>query len=172
MSQVIADYSENEARVIAEARGILAERVARLDRGAKLKGLSDALDYLVVQLGDKAREACFVVSLDSAGRVVGMDHISDGSVSSVSAPMREIFRFALLRNATSIILAHNHPSGSALPSDEDLQLTYSASRIADMLSIRLLDHVIVAGGVARSLAPEAEKWARRNLTPKRKGAAR
>jgi DNA repair protein RadC len=162
-------FSEAEAATVRRAREILAERVARVNSGAQILSPAQALDYLAVHCGDAENESFHVLSLNAAGHVIGLDHVSSGSVSSVHAPMREVFRRALLRNAVAIMLAHNHPSGDATPSDEDLELTFRAHELGMLLDVRLLDHVIIAGGEARSMREDAARWARDNL---RSGARR
>lgn len=69
---------------------------------------------------------------------------------------REVARAALLRNAAAVIVAHNHPSGDPRPSESDIVLTRRLDRALALIEIRLLDHIVVAGRLAVSLADAAE----------------
>jgi DNA repair protein RadC len=81
-----------------------------------------------------------------------------GTVDACLVHPRDVFRFACLSNASSLIVAHNHPSGDATPSEQDLIITRQLLRASDIVEIPLLDHLIVAGGSYTSLAREG--WCR------------
>ena len=78
--------------------------------------------------------------------------IGEGSVNSAGAPVRRIVETALSANATTVILAHNHPSGLAIPSPEDVQTTHRLAAALDTVDIILADHIIVADEDFVSLA--------------------
>jgi DNA repair protein RadC len=73
-----------------------------------------------------------------------MDIVSIGTLTASIAHPREIFKSAILKNAASIILSHNHPSGDPAPSREDTQLTERVAKAGEILGIKLLDHIIIA----------------------------
>jgi DNA repair protein RadC len=94
---------------------------------------------------DRHKEFFYVSLLNSQNSVIAVDIIGIGTVNSCDVPMRECFRLAIVKNASSIILSHNHPSGTITPSPEDDKLTAGCHQIGKMLNIRVLDHVIVSG---------------------------
>jgi DNA repair protein RadC len=91
----------------------------------------------------KKRELLYLLSLDGRNKLIAKDLISLGTIDSTLVSPREVFRQALLRNATSAVLAHNHPSQNLTPSTEDLILTEEVAKIGVSLGIPLLDHVII-----------------------------
>ena len=90
-------------------------------------------------------ERAYAMLFDNQMRLIDTVLISEGTVNSVQLPMRVIVEKAIKRNASGIILAHNHPHGSAYPSDEDYTLTYSLEHSLDVIGITLIEHVIVSG---------------------------
>ncbi len=91
----------------------------------------------------KKRECLYLISLDGRNKLIAKDLISLGTINSTLVSPREVYRQALLRNATSIILVHNHPSQNLTPSTEDLLLTEQVAKIGTTLEMPLLDHVII-----------------------------
>jgi len=90
------------------------------------------------------KEGLIVFCLDTDLRVISREIISVGTLNSCLIHPREIFRTAIIRSANSIIVAHNHPSGSLIPSKEDLSITTQLKKAGEILNIPLLDHVIVS----------------------------
>jgi DNA repair protein RadC len=88
-------------------------------------------------------ESFCVIALDRALNIVAYEFISTGGTSATIADPRRIFQFALLSNASAIILAHNHPSGNLNPSTADRSLTEKIFKASKLLDINLLDHIIV-----------------------------
>ena len=149
------EFTKGERYIIEQAKSAMRDRALRLRDRAQVMTQAQALDFLTVELGgEHTREQFYVVSVDCAGRVVSIDCLGLGTVSSVGAPVREIMRTALVNNASGIILCHNHPSGDTTPSKEDIQLTAQVAAIGAVLDIDLLDHVIIAAGQARSMSPD------------------
>jgi DNA repair protein RadC len=94
-------------------------------------------------LAFEATEVFGVLCLTAPRRVIGWHEVSRGSVDTVWAAPRDVFRTALLSNAAALILAHNHPSGEAQPSDADCRLTTRMLEVANLLGIAILDHIII-----------------------------
>ena len=93
---------------------------------------------------DPERE-CFVIFLVNARRrIKGHQMVSTGTLDSVSIHARDVFRLAITAAAASIILAHNHPSGEAQPSEADVRITRDLIRAGELMKIEVLDHVIIA----------------------------
>ena len=104
---------------------------------------ADVVRLLLKEFEDYDREVVSVVNLRGDGAPINMNIVSMGSVNFSLASTREIFKSAILSNAAHILLAHNHPSGSVLPSKTDIVLTEKVLNAADLMDIPLLDHVIL-----------------------------
>jgi DNA repair protein RadC len=100
----------------------------------------------------RRNETVFLLCLDAKCKVLCCKEVGEGSVNSASVPIRRIVEMALGANATSVVISHNHPSGLALPSDEDCQTTMRLARALDAVEITLVDHIVVAGDDFVSMA--------------------
>jgi len=96
-----------------------------------------------VHLRDLAREALFLAYVDRAGAFLGDELVTDGTSCSFAIHYRYLFESAFRRGASTLILAHNHPSGSAQPSDLDIASTRGLQALAVPMELRLHDHLIV-----------------------------
>lgn len=94
-------------------------------------------------IGDLPHEEFWVLYLNSANRMIHKCQLSSGGITHTTVDIRLLFKNALEQGAVSLILVHNHPSGSTTPSKEDLELTERVRNAGDTLDIKLLDHVIV-----------------------------
>ena len=92
----------------------------------------------------KATEHLLVACLNTKGEVVNVSTVHVGSVNQSLAVPREIVKTALLSNALSIIICHNHPSGSTMPSENDLRFTENMKKACMLLQINLFDHLIIS----------------------------
>lgn len=108
-----------------------------------LEGPEDVASILSHYLEDEDREHFVTLMLDSKNRVIGVHTASIGTLTAALVSPREVFKAAILCNALSIVLGHNHPSGDVDPSPEDIQVTERLVRAGAMLDIEVLDHVIV-----------------------------
>jgi len=94
---------------------------------------------------DSPIEALFAIALNSSNEFLGFIKLSQGTVDRASVYPRELMSFLLIEsNATAVILAHNHPGGTARPSKEDITLTKRIEKLLEGLEVRLLDHLIYA----------------------------
>lgn len=89
------------------------------------------------------QESFFIMCLNRSNKVIGVKCISKGGMTATIVDLKILFSYAILSGASSIILAHNHPSGSLLPSDSDNQLTYKIKESGKLLDIMVLDHLII-----------------------------
>jgi DNA repair protein RadC len=122
----------------------LARRgTASASQAPRLRATADIAALASPLLRDRDRERLIVISCDAALRVIGTDKISDGGGGQTLFPLREIIVAVLRRDGRSFALAHNHPSGDAAPSAEDLCATQSAAEAAAVTGLCFLDHVIV-----------------------------
>ena len=102
--------------------------------------------YLRPLVGDLPHEELYVLCLNRVNRLLGHHRVSEGGTTATIADAKRIFRHALSHpSVTAIILAHNHPSGEAYPSEADIQLTRKLRAAATYLDLTLFDHVIIAG---------------------------
>jgi DNA repair protein RadC len=92
------------------------------------------------------REHFYCIGLNTKNVVKYIDLVSIGSLSAAIVHPRETFRVAVMRGASAVIVAHNHPSGDTRPSQEDILLTKRLTQAGEVLGIRVLDHVIVGSG--------------------------
>ena len=105
-------------------------------------------------LRDEPTENFIILMLDTKNKIIGSSLISRGTVNSSLASPRNVFQTALLGNAVSIILVHNHPSGDAEPSEEDKSITGRLVDGGKLLGISVLDHIIIGDGRYTSLKQE------------------
>jgi DNA repair protein RadC len=99
-------------------------------------------------------ESFVVVALNRHNKVLGFFKVSQGGVTGTVADPRVIFQFALLCNATGLVLAHNHPSGQVQPSSADIELTRKIVEAGKVLDVRVMDHVVVSSESYYSFADE------------------
>jgi DNA repair protein RadC len=92
---------------------------------------------------DMDREHMILMCVDTKNKITSISNISIGSLNSAIIHPREVFKVAILSNAASIIIAHNHPSGDTTPSTEDINITNRLKECSKILGIELLDHIIV-----------------------------
>ena len=118
----------------------------RLDERAKIRSPRDAVNVTGEILKSSDREQMVAILLDTKNGVNGLHVVSVGDLSSAVVHPREVFKAAILANAASLILAHNHPSGDPTPSPEDIAVTRRIAEAGELLGIELLDHVVVGHG--------------------------
>ncbi|MBO4746915.1 MAG: DNA repair protein RadC [Clostridiales bacterium] len=92
-----------------------------------------------------------VVYLDTQKRLIAHHVLCKGTLNSVGVSNREVFRIAVKVNAAALILAHNHPSGDAKPSEEDVQATKELQKSGQLIGIDVIDHIVVGRGVSISM---------------------
>lgn len=104
-----------------------------------------AVELLGKQLCEMDREVLCVINVKANGVPINCNFVSIGAVDQTLAHPRELFKSAILSNASSMLLLHNHPSGNLHPSKEDCMLTDRMLKLSELMGIPLLDHVIVGG---------------------------
>jgi len=112
--------------------------------GKVIKGPFDLVPHLK-DLKDADQEAFYAVSLDAAHQILAIDLISLGGHNFASVDPNILFRRLLANNASAFVVAHNHPSGTATPSEEDKLLTKKIKEGAKLLNLNYLDHLLFAG---------------------------
>ena len=124
-----------------------AGRYYQVDSASQAKILTSVEDcgrYLIPHFDGRRNELVYLLCLDAKCKVLACKEIGEGSVNSAGVPIRRIVETALATNATSVVLAHNHPSGLALPSDADIHTTYRVAAALNAVEIGLIDHIVVA----------------------------
>jgi len=105
-------------------------------------------------LQNETKEKLIAVNLDAKNKIICFEVVAIGSVSTIFARPIEVFRTAILVNACSIVLVHNHPSGEPRPSGDDITFTKRIKRISDDLGLRFCDHIIIGFNTYYSFANE------------------
>jgi DNA repair protein RadC len=131
----------------------LSKRYLRqcLRRGDALSNPQDTRNYLLSELGGRGYEVFACLFLDNKNRVIKFEEMFIGTLDSASVYPREILKRALQHNAAAVILAHNHPSGVADPSQADIAITKRLQQVLNLVDIRVLDHVVIGDGYGISL---------------------
>jgi DNA repair protein RadC len=125
------------------ARRYLRQRIV----GKKyIQSSREVADYLLHSMRGLQHEVLTVVFLDAAHGIIDASVVAEGTVTVNTVYPRELVKAALARNASALVLAHNHPSGSLTPSRQDEELTRSLHLICSFMHISLLDHLIIGGG--------------------------
>ena len=120
--------------------------VDRSQREVILPTIDKCGAYLVPHFFGRSVETVFLLCLDAKCKVLCCRVIGQGSVNSAGISIRKIVEVALGANATTVVLAHNHPSGLALPSAEDIQTTRRVAAALRAVEVHLADHIVVADG--------------------------
>ena len=120
----------------------------------KISSSRDAFELLKPFLGDQPYEKFYIIMLNRANRVLGMVMISEGGISGTVVDPKKIFKIALDNHCSSIILGHNHPSGTIQPSEADQKITKKVKDAGVMLEITVLDHIIVGDDQYYSFADD------------------
>ena len=94
-------------------------------------------------IGDESQEVLAMVTLDTKNKVTGLFEVHRGALSKSLVSPKEVAKRALLANAASVIIAHNHPSGNLQPSDADRAVTERLREAGELLGINLVDHIII-----------------------------
>lgn len=139
-----------EQVVIEAALNILSRRLRK--PGEYLANPLSVRNYLRLQLAGELREVFGVLYLDAQMAAIAFDIPFAGTVSQTSVHPREIVRRAIDLNASTVIFSHNHPSGVPVFSAADERLTQTLKAALDLIDVRVVDHVIVAGDSTASMA--------------------
>jgi DNA repair protein RadC len=129
-------------KLVKEQGGIynVPDRTVRTPRDA------ERIVQTVLDLNSEAVEKFGILTLNTKNQVVGIHVLHIGGVNSSVVDRRTVFQNAILNNATSIVLFHNHPSGDPEPSREDINLTNIIAQAGDIMGIEVLDHIITGDG--------------------------
>ncbi|MGI9311012.1 MAG: RadC family protein [bacterium] len=118
----------------------------KLHKDGPLTSPKQAAEFLTHQLRDQPREVFAVVYLDNRHYVLHYNELFRGTLNGAAVHPREVVKSALQHNAAAVILAHNHPSGIAEPSQADATLTIKLKEALSLVEVRLLDHLVIGDG--------------------------
>jgi DNA repair protein RadC len=147
-----AKFAQLQAVMELARRAILEE----MKSGQTLGSPHAVKDYLRIIFHGKTFEAFYVLFLDVKNRLIASREMFRGTLTHTSVYPREVVKAALDCNAASVMLAHNHPSGTPDPSESDLVLTRALAQALALVDIRILDHFVVAGHRVHSFAEHGQ----------------
>lgn len=110
-----------------------------------IKTPEDVLSAVANELKQYDREVFAIINLKTSGQIINLNICSVGTLNASLISPREVFKSSILSNAAAFIAIHNHPSGNCHPSEEDRKTTERLMKCGEILDIRMLDHIIVAG---------------------------
>lgn len=148
---------------IGEAKAISIVAALELGRRRKSEEILEKVqvsssnqvyEYIKSVLTDLPHEEFWIVLLNRANKIIGKQLIGRGGVSQTTADVKVIFKKSIDKLASAIILAHNHPSGNLKPSPSDISLTKKVVEGANLLDLKVLDHLIIGDGNYLSFADE------------------
>ncbi len=145
--------SENTAALLKLVTELARrQEICRVKMQPILNSTRKCGDYLVPYFYGARDEMVYLLALDAKCQVLGCSKLSTGTINAAHISIRQVVEYALQMKATSLVLAHNHTSGIAVPSQEDIQITAELARALDMVDVLLADHIVVAGDDYVSMA--------------------
>lgn len=157
LSKLMTFHGIGEAKAVCIAAALeLGRRRSQQESPDKFRVVNSAsvFKFLHPLIGDLSHEEFWVLFLNNSNRIVKYEQLSKGGITGTLVDIRLALKYALEVNATALILAHNHPSGTLMPSEADKQLTSKFRNAAQSLDIKLLDHLIVTEKEYYSFADE------------------
>ena len=148
-ASISARYTPEEDACIRKALGIIG---LRMKNGPVFSSPEEIGTFLILKASEIDHEVFWVLFTDAHCRLITVEAMFRGTLTQTSVHPREIVKRALELNAGAVILAHNHPSGDAMPSRCDERLTQAVKTALSLVDVRVLDHVIVAGDRYASMA--------------------
>ncbi len=147
------EISENTAALFKALLPVgRAYNISKYDKPCILNDYSRVSDYLLDKYLGFNEEVLSVISLDNRLTTLSFDIIAKGTLNSVIIDMRKVVNMLINNKATAMIIAHNHPSGFALPSEEDLVQTRNLVTTCAGLGIKVVDHILIAENECVSLS--------------------
>jgi DNA repair protein RadC len=146
LSQLMQFKGIGEAKAISIVAALELGRRRRVEEAVELvKITSSKVIFELMQpiIGELPHEEFWIVYLNNSNKVITKTQLSKGGITGTVVDIRIVFKMALEIGATSIVLCHNHPSGSLKPSEADKQITKKLKRAGESLEITILDHVII-----------------------------
>lgn len=153
--RIIGKQHGTVADLILLSRDLMTEAMRADLQGVRIDPSDPGLRrYLVASMGSLQHETLRILFLDGSRRLIADEQLQQGTLAHLALYPRTVFRRALEHNAASILLVHNHPSGDAAPSDDDIRATRILARIGCALEVELLDHIVVTSSRVHCIGRE------------------
>ena len=149
-SSTTPQQAREDRRIVTRALKLLETQMRK--PGENITGTKQVRDYLRLLLVEEEREVFVCLFLNTQHRLIEVERMFYGTLTHTSVYPREVVKRSLHHNAAAVIFAHNHPSGLAEPSKADLQLTSALKEALQLVDVQVLDHIVVGGSAAVSLA--------------------
>lgn len=146
VEQLMAQYGMGEAKACQLKAALeLGDRLRRAtpDEKPAIHSPGEAAEILLHSMSALEQEELRVILLDTRNRILGTETVYRGSLNSSQVRIGEMFKAAIRRNAASVIIAHNHPSGDPTPSPEDVAVTRAFVQAGKLLDVEVLDHLVI-----------------------------
>ena len=155
LSAVLAAPVEDLKKVegIGESAAVLLKLAAQIGTKARLADMEKETvlntvtrvgNYLMELFDGEANEKIYQLCLDRKGKLLSCKRLNEGGVANAELDVRRVVENAILTHASGVVISHNHPSGVALPSAEDITATHRVKRALETIGVTLVDHIIVA----------------------------
>ena len=157
LSQLMQFRGIGEAKAISIIAALELGRRRRGEDAVELKKItSSKIIFEIMQpiIGELPHEEFWIIYMNNSNKVISKSQLSKGGITGTLVDVRIVFKTALEMGATALILCHNHPSGTLIPSDADKQITRKLKLAGDSLEIKVLDHLIVTETSYYSFADE------------------
>lgn len=141
----------SDDQIVAAALTVTSKAIKR---GTVLSHPRAVREYLMVHFATLEHEVFVVIFLNSRHRVLKVEEMFRGTIDGASVHPREVVKAALLNNAAAVILAHNHPSGEAAPSQADEIITARLKEALALIDVRVLDHIVIGNPYMTSFAEQ------------------
>lgn len=150
--QAVEGIGPSGAAFLLSIRAVLTRYLEQQAQRAKaISSPEDVADFVRLAIGANQRECLMLLCMNAANRLIHHEILVEGTVDQAPVYPREILKPALIHNATAMILVHNHPSGRAIPSEQDNNMTDRITTLASEFNIVLHDHLIVCPSQAFSI---------------------
>lgn len=150
--QQVEGVGENTAVFLTLLPAVASRLQQETFRDRVLNSVESAGAFFLYLLASERREVLYQVNLDAKGKLLNYRRLSSGTAAMTPVSVREVVENALHADASRVLLGHNHPSGVALPSEEDRQVTLQIQQALSTMGIVLSDHIVVADGDFVSMA--------------------
>lgn len=146
--------NQQDLKVVNQAIEILKREL--VNNNITINNPQQVKDLLTLELSTEKSEVFAVLFMNNQNTVIELRKMFFGTINAASVHPREIVRACIELNAAAVILSHNHPSGVTEPSPADIDITNTLKDILSVIDVRLLDHIIIAGGTANSLTESGQ----------------
>ena len=138
--------SAKAVKIVAALELSARKKRNNISRSAKVQSSETVYNIMEPEIGELDHEEFWIIYLNNSNRVLRKSQLSKGGITGTLVDIRLVLKEALELSSTSIILAHNHPSGTLIPSQADKDLTYKLKTAAASMDINVLDHLILSSG--------------------------